>query len=304
MSECCRRWIPKNVVLRKKEEKCPAWERTDVMVKIEVPYIDQSVRYPTGCESVSAVMLLQHLGYRLGVDEFIEGYLRQVPFERRDGELWGADPRKDFCGSPYEEDGFGCYAPVIARALERVFSEETPAVPENLPPDVKPECMRRHGPEGIQAEKSLRQDGQQPEKHSREECRGARTIQIPDENAGKYRAVDETGAPMEVLLREYIDRGMPVIFWACINMRAPIRGPQWRLYGSGETFTWISNEHCMLLVGYDEEGYYFNDPYGNNGVVRYPRGLTEERHAAQYKMAVGVQRRIKYPHARGAWHHH
>ena len=41
------------------------------MHKIEVPYIDQSVKYPTGCESVSAVMLLKYLGYEMTVDEFI-----------------------------------------------------------------------------------------------------------------------------------------------------------------------------------------------------------------------------------------
>ena len=29
---------------------------------IKVPYIDQTKEWPTGCESVSAVMLLQYLG--------------------------------------------------------------------------------------------------------------------------------------------------------------------------------------------------------------------------------------------------
>ena len=202
------------------------------MVKIDVPYIDQSAEFPTGCESVSAVMLLRHLGFSISVEEFIERYLDKVDFEKRGDELWGANPWKDFCGSPYSVDGFGCYAPVIERALERIFREQT------LP----------------------------------------------------YKAYDETGAPMERLLTEYIDQGMPVVFWACINMREPVTGPQWKLYGSGETFTWISNEHCMLLVGYDEDGYYFNDPYENNGVVHYPRDMTKQRHDAQYNMAVGVKR--------------
>ena len=40
-------------------------------VIIEAPYIDQSLRWPTGCESVSAVMLLRYLGYDITVDEFI-----------------------------------------------------------------------------------------------------------------------------------------------------------------------------------------------------------------------------------------
>lgn len=202
------------------------------MVKIEVPYIDQSVRFPTGCESVSTVMLLHYLGIPLSVEEFIDRYLDKMDFERRGDELWGADPREKFCGSPYAEDGFGCYAPVIRRALQRIFREKKAA----------------------------------------------------------YEVYDETGSSMEHLLTEYIDQGMPVIFWACINMREPVTGPWWKLYGRGETFTWISNEHCMLLVGYDEEGYYFNDPYENNGVIRYPRDLTEKRHAAQHSMAVGVKR--------------
>lgn len=60
---------------------------------IDVPYLDQSVRYPTGCESVSAVMLLRYLGYEMSVDEFIEQYLDRQEFELREGELYGPDPQ-------------------------------------------------------------------------------------------------------------------------------------------------------------------------------------------------------------------
>lgn len=202
------------------------------MKRIEAPYLDQSGRYPTGCESVAAVMLLRYLGCEISVDDFIRRYLPTAAFERRGGELWGPDPREAFCGSPYAEDGMGCYAPVICRALERALADA-----------------------GL---------------------------------GRRYEAIDETGTPVHALLERYIDRGMPVIFWACIDMRPPVAGPRWRLLGSGELFEWVSNEHCMLLVGYDEEGYYFNDPHGNRGVVRYPKALTERRHAAQHGMAVGV----------------
>jgi uncharacterized protein YvpB len=204
------------------------------MVKLSVPYIDQSVKYPTGCESVTTVMLLQHLGYDISVDEFIREYLPQKPFTAKDGTLFGANPNEFFCGSPYDEDAFGCYAPVIVKALNGIFSSQ------------KPEPM------------------------------------------GAYHAVNETGTDLETLLRRYLDRGMPVVFWACIEMREPVIGPQWKLYDTEEVFTWISNEHCMLLVGYDETGYYFNDPYDNHGVIRYEKALVEERHKAQYEMAVGV----------------
>jgi uncharacterized protein YvpB len=197
--------------------------------KLNVPYLDQSVRYPTGCESVSTVMLLHYLGCHISVDDFIQSYLKMQGFENRNGELFGPDPNRFFCGSPYDPDSFGCYAPVICDALSACLGDE-------------------------------------------------------------YQVINETGTPTERLLDEYIDQGMPVIFWACINMREPITGPCWRLKDSGETFTWISNEHCMLLVGYDEDSYIFNDPYENHGVIHYPRLLTEERHKAQYSMAVGIKK--------------
>lgn len=200
------------------------------MIKIDVPYIDQSVKYPTGCESVSAVMLLQYLGVSVTVDEFIDKYLELSGFEEKNGELYGPNPYECFCGSPYDEESFGCYAPVICRALQKAAGTD-------------------------------------------------------------YEFIDETGTPVRQLLEKYIDQGMPVIFWACINMREPITGPCWKLHDCDETFTWISNEHCMLLVGYDEEGYYFNDPYENNGVIRYPKEVVEDRHSAQHSQAVGVRRK-------------
>ncbi len=202
---------------------------------IKVPYISQSPDYPTGCESVSSVMLLRYLGYELTVDEWIEHYLEQQEFEIRDGVVYGGDPRKVFCGNPCREDGMGCYAPVICETLNKVFAQKNEAGKE-------------------------------------------------------YRAIDETGRPMEELLKDYIEHDMPVVFWACIDMKEPITGPDWQLLEDPEkTFTWISNEHCMLLVGYDENGYYFNDPYENHGVIWYEKQLVEERHLAQYAMAVGVK---------------
>lgn len=201
------------------------------MPKIHVPYIDQSGLYPTGCESVTTVMLLRYLGYNISVDDFIEQYLEMRDFEVRNCHLYGPDPNRYFCGTPYDDCSFGCYAPVICQALEKAIGKD-------------------------------------------------------------YEILNETGTPMEQLLTRYIDQGIPVIFWACINMREPITGPQWRLSDTRELFTWISNEHCMLLVGYDEKGYFFNDPYDNNGVIHYPKHIVKDRHLAQHSMAVGVKKKM------------
>ena len=200
------------------------------MYKIQVPYIDQSVKYPTGCESVSAVMLLQYLGYEISVDEFISKYLECRDMEMREGVLYGPDPNECFCGSPYDEDSYGIYAGGLKKALDKAAGDS-------------------------------------------------------------YCFEDESGTPIEELLRKYIDQDMPVIFWACINMRKEIPGPEWKLLDTGERFLWTSNEHCMLLVGYDEENYYFNDPYDNNGVIGYSKQLVEKRHSAQHSMALGIHKK-------------
>ena len=55
------------------------------MVRIKAPYLDQSKSFPTGCESVSAVMLLHFLGYDISVNEFIDRYLDKIGFDWRDG---------------------------------------------------------------------------------------------------------------------------------------------------------------------------------------------------------------------------
>ena len=200
------------------------------MYKIQVPYIDQSVKYPTGCESVSAVMLLQYLGYEISVDEFISKYLECRDMEIREGVLYGPDPNECFCGSPYDEDSYGIYAKGLKKALDKAAGD-------------------------------------------------------------RYCFEDESGTPIKELLRKYIDQDMPVVFWACINMRKEIPGPEWKLLDTGERFQWTSNEHCMLLVGYDEENYYFNDPYDNNGVIGYSKQLVEKRHAAQHSMALGIHKK-------------
>lgn len=92
---------------------------------IDVPFIDQRDKYPTGCESVTAVMALQYAGVDITVEEFIDNYLPQgnAPYTREDGTLVGADPWKVFLGSPYEESGWGCYAPVITGALEQLLQD-------------------------------------------------------------------------------------------------------------------------------------------------------------------------------------
>lgn len=201
------------------------------MLKLEVPYISQKGDYPTGCESVSAVMLLRFLGINIPVSDFIDTCIAKKELSVVGGTLIGADPREYFVGSPYDEESFGCYAPVICKALEKALQKY-----------------------GLQEH---------------------------------YIVIDETGVSLDQLSKKYIDHGFPVLTWTCINMRNPIQGPVWKL-DNGEDFTWISNEHCMLFSGYDEDCYIFHDPFDGNGVVRHEKDLCVSRYVAQHSQAVGV----------------
>lgn len=81
---------------------------------IQAPFISQLGKYPTGYESVTTVMALNHIGIDISVDKFIDSYLTKtgVPF----------DPNISFGGNPRYTSGYGCYAPVIKKALDKALS--------------------------------------------------------------------------------------------------------------------------------------------------------------------------------------
>lgn len=209
-------------------------ERRKTLKLINVPYIDQTEKYPTGCESVSAVMLLKYLGYPIEAEEFIDRYLTKRDLEYRQGRLFGPHPDDAFVGSPYNsEDGsYGCYAPCIAAAVRRVV--------------------------------------------------GAR-----------FQVTVEQGQTMETLCRKYIDRGMPVILWATLNMEPASLGNVWNLADRAGQFQWVNHQHCLLLVGYDREKYYFNDPWQNAGCIGYDRGLASQRYHEMASQAVGLAESVQ-----------
>ena len=87
-------------------------------VKIEVPYISQEGEFPNGCEAVSAVMLLQNLGFDITPGEFIDEYLNCGETYIKWGCRYGPNPKEAYVGDPRDGDGgFGCFAPVIVNAL-------------------------------------------------------------------------------------------------------------------------------------------------------------------------------------------
>ena len=189
---------------------------TDKLIK-KVPLIHQFPEFPTGCETVSAVMALKYFGENITVTRFADQYLpKSQDYYSVDGKKYGPDPYVYFIGDPTSPASFGCMAPVIETALKSYFDDDS-------------------------------------------------------------RVINSTGKNMSELCAEYIDNDIPVLVWATIGMRETNPVNSWYL-SSGKRFTWPGNEHCLLLVGYDESNYYFNDPYSGK-CVSFEKGVCEDRHA-------------------------
>lgn len=214
---------PAEPVLAEETEPVTAWT-------IEgVPLIHQYPDFPTGCESVAAVMALQYAGENISPGEFIDGYLPQSQyFYWEDSELYGPDPYEIFVGDPRSDASYGCMAPVIETALSAYFAE----VPQ--------------------------------------------------------RFANTSGLSLDMLCQMYVANDIPVVFWGTINMLELVYTQSWIL-PNGVEFTWPGREHCMVLVGFDENYYYINDPYTGQ-VVSYEKWVVEARHEA-----LGLQSIVIFP---------
>ncbi len=90
---------------------------------LDAPWLDQHEKWPTGCESVSAALALQYLGYDVTPDYFIDHCLPRADTPRLEGGIWrGPDPRFLYPGDPRTEDGWGCFAPAVARGIRTCAS--------------------------------------------------------------------------------------------------------------------------------------------------------------------------------------
>lgn len=200
---------------------------TKVIIK-NVPFIDQRQKWPTGCESVSAVMALQYMGYSIGVDTFIDNYLQRGKMVySKSGKKYGADPDVAFVGNPRSASGgYGCFAPCIIKACEKYI--------------------------------------------------GA---------TGKVN--DLTGMTLNEIAETYIRNGIPVLIWASTDMKPMYWRNRWIGLETGKTVEWYSPMHCLLLIGFDKDNYYFNDPQ-RGACVPYAKSNCEASYKIMRQQAVAI----------------
>lgn len=89
---------------------------------------------------------------------------------------------------------------------------------------------------------------------------------------------------------EFLDNDIPVIVWVTMDMREAKNGKTWIL-PSGEEFTWISGEHCMVLIGYDKENYWFCNP-GTGAIEKYTKELAQSRYESLGCQALIISKEV------------
>ena len=219
-------------------------EETNIQTEkiINVPYINQD-EIVSGCEAVSATMLLQYYGYEITAKDFTDQFLIKKDWyitKNKNKIIYGPDPNSAYSGNPYKKSGencgFGCYAPALTKSLNKALDKQT------------------------------------------------------------HEAIVTTGTSLNDILENYVNKDIPVIIWATMDMKRAKKGMSWTInytdensvYNKGDKFTWVSGEHCLVLVGYDEDNYRFNDPYKNHGLISYKKNIVEKRFTELGNQSVAI----------------
>lgn len=110
------------------------------------------------------------------------------------------------------------------------------------------------------------------------------------------RAYNYEDIPLETLCEEYIDNDIPVMVWATTDMDEPYVFDEWVVNyvdenaksEIGDTVPWYMHEHCLVLIGYDENEYYFADSTHGN-ISHFDKALVAERYEQMFSQCIVVK---------------
>lgn len=194
-----------------------------------VPLISQMPNLPTGCEATAFTMLLNYYEVRVSKEDVARSMPKTSNPFMKNGKMYGEHPSNFFIGNPFSNQGYGVYAPVILKMMEKYLPE---------------------------------------------------------------RVEDLTGKNFSDLLK-VIDEGRPVMVWTTIRM-APARLTRKWTTPTGP-YQWTAPQHAMVMVGYDDQYVYLNDPTGGKR-VKYARQIVENRWISLGRQALAVKDIVKNPY--------
>lgn len=197
-----------------------------------VPFLDQyKLGYPTGCEAVSATMVANYYGYDVTAEEVINN----TPTDERG--IWTEQEIKEVESSDEEN--------------EELVGENEEIIEEVIYASNPFEVFVGH-----------------PSKNYEQGSYGcyAKPIIKSLETLG-INCIDISGCTQDELL-QYIREGKPLVVWGTYNGRDIIFEEEWIYPDKSGSYEKLTGEHCMVLIGYDDENVYLNDPIAGENVTQ------------------------------------
>jgi len=114
-------------------------------------------------------------------------------------------------------------------------------------------------------------------------------INAINNHSSEYTAKSITNTTLEELCKEYIDNNKPLLIWATMSMKESYDGDSW-YFEDGSLFTWTAGEHCLVLVGYNKDFYFFNDPLSGS-IVAYKKDIVKKRFIELGSQAVYIYKK-------------
>jgi len=312
-------------------------DETKTEAVLDVPFISQTAEgYPTGCELVSASMLLKYHGFDITAGELVkQGYigtsiLTTDGFD--DGELHGNDPNEYFIGDPLDDGGFGCYSGAINKCFDSYLAD-TDLAPSRLDGMELEDICKRYINNGypvlIWASMFMEPTSESQFTWVLEEAQITATTTVttttttettttttvitteaapepeppaPEQPQPEQPAPQETPPPPPPP-EQPVETEAPPAETEAPSPEEPAPQPEpdtpppaeynepsfgLTAYADDKKFfTWRYNEHCLVLVGYNEKCYIFNDPLSEKNTA-YDRKTVEKRFEEMGKMAVTI----------------
>lgn len=120
-------------------------------------------------------------------------------------------------------------------------------------------------------------------------CFASVIVKAINSNSVGCKAQKITNKSLPQLCDEYINNNKPVLIWATMGMKESKGGKSWYL-PNGESFTWTAGEHCLVLIGYNDEYYFLNDPQSGS-TVAYQKSIVEQRFKELGSQAVYIYKK-------------
>lgn len=197
-----------------------------------VPFLNQmTLGYPMGCEAVSATMAARYEGYNVSVETIIE------------------NTPTDELGKRQET--------ITKEVVNKVLNEETGEIENIITTEEETVWV---------AENPFKYFVGHPAKTKYQGSYGCYSEPIITAlQASGISCTNISGGSVDILY-DHIRIGKPVVVWCRVNVQDLTEGVTWQYPdGSGE-YVELVGEHCAVLIGYDENYVYLNDPAVGKGV--------------------------------------